>query len=85
MLSFPDVNEQNVQEIKAFLADQYTIDYLPVMREHILNIRKQKAVKLPDAIITATAMHFGLPLVSSDKGFNKIEGLDFIYFEPPNV
>jgi predicted nucleic acid-binding protein len=85
ILSFPGLDSSNLHAIERFLAEQLKIGYLPAMQQHILDIRKQKKLKLPDAIIAATAMYFHIPLVSSDKAFNHIQGLDFIYFEPPDV
>lgn len=38
-------------------------------------------MKLPDSIIAATSLVYGLPLISADKGFSKIEELDFILIE----
>ena len=35
-------------------------------------------IKLPDAIIAATAIHYNLPLLSADKGFKNISGLTLI-------
>jgi predicted nucleic acid-binding protein len=41
-------------------------------------IRQNNKIKLPDAIIAATAMQYGLPLVTADKGFSKITNLDLL-------
>ena len=38
-------------------------------------LRRIYKTKLPDAIIAATAMVHGLPLITADVGFKKIEGL----------
>jgi predicted nucleic acid-binding protein len=47
-----------------------------------VKLRAKKKLKLPDAIVAATALYHNLPLVSSDKSFKGVEGLDFIYYEP---
>ena len=31
---------------------------------------------MPDAIVAASALHLSLPLVTADKDFNRIAGLD---------
>jgi predicted nucleic acid-binding protein len=36
---------------------------------------------LPDAIIASTSLIYGLPLVTADKGYSKIEELDLILIE----
>lgn len=44
-----------------------------------IEVRKQYRIKLPDAIIAATAIVHGLTLVSRNrKDFARIEGLEFI-------
>lgn len=58
------------------------MEYLPAMRDHMLRIRAQKKLKLPDAIIAVAAIHFNIPLVSADKAFAHIDGLNFIHFQP---
>lgn len=38
-------------------------------------------IKLPDAIIAATAIYLGLPLLTFDAGFNAIPGLNLFILE----
>jgi predicted nucleic acid-binding protein len=38
-------------------------------------------LKLPDSIVMATSLYHDLPLVTSDKEFNKVEELQVIYYE----
>ena len=38
-------------------------------------------VKLPDAIIAATALYLDLPLLTADTGFQKIQDLKLILLE----
>lgn len=39
-------------------------------------------IKLPDAIIAATAIKNRVPLLTADKGFRQIAELDLILLEP---
>lgn len=44
-----------------------------------INIRQHRKVKIPDAIVAATAIHLSLPLVSRDiRDFSNIEGVSVI-------
>lgn len=44
-----------------------------------INIRQHRKVKIPDAIVAATAVHLSLPLVSRNiRDFSNIEGLSVI-------
>jgi len=48
------------------------------IKAQTINLREKYKIKLPDAIIAATAITYELPLVSADQGFSQIEELDFI-------
>lgn len=40
-----------------------------------IDIRKTAKLKLPDCIIAATAKALGLPLLTSDKSFERVDGI----------
>ena len=82
VLSGTKFQEGGFEHAQELLQEYQMIEYLPEMKDIVINIRAQKSIKLPDAIIAATAIYYNLPLVSSDKGFNGIKGLNFIYHEP---
>ncbi len=39
-------------------------------------------MKLPDAIIAATAIHLQIPLITADKDFEKVEELMLYLYQP---
>ena len=47
-----------------------------------IDLRRNYKLKLPDAIIAATAIFLGIPLISADGHFDKIEDLVFIKYQP---
>jgi len=67
---------------QSLLKKHEIIGYLPELRDIIVYIRSKKKLKLPDAIIAATAIYLNVPLVSADKGFMNIDGLDLILHDP---
>lgn len=81
-LSSPDFAEEELIQLKGFFSKQVVLGYLPEIKDTVVRIRATKKLKLPDAIIAATAIHLDIPLFSSDKGFNNITGLKFFYHEP---
>jgi predicted nucleic acid-binding protein len=44
----------------------------------VIDIRQKVKLKLPDAIIAASAIVLGLPVVTADKQFEKIPGFSAI-------
>ena len=70
-----------------FIAKQAIINYCTVIlltnsiKLETIRIRQHYKIKLPDAIIAATAIVEGFTLVTADKGFKKIEGLSLILLD----
>ena len=68
-------------------AKQAIINYCTVVlltnpiKQETIRIRQLYKIKLPDAIIAATAIVEGLTLVTADKGFKKIENLSLILLD----
>lgn len=52
------------------------------IKENTIEIRKKYKIKLPDAIVAASAIVNNLPLITADKGFNQIEELNLKLIVP---
>ena len=62
-----------------FIADSIILDITSDVILHTVNIRRNKKIKTPDAIIAATALAHGCSLITNDnKDFNKIKGLKIV-------
>jgi predicted nucleic acid-binding protein len=59
----------------------FTVDINPQIKQITKKLMQSVSVKLPDAIIAATAIYLDLPLLSADAGFKKIAGLNLILLE----
>lgn len=68
--------------VKDFLNDCIIIDINSSIKEVAVRLRRQKSIKLPDAIIAATAIFMRHPLVTSDDAFNTISDLNVLFFHP---
>ena len=67
------------QRVKDFIADSDVLDITPNVIIHCVNIRRNKKIKTPDAIIAATALAHGYTLISNnDKDFKGVKGLKYI-------
>jgi predicted nucleic acid-binding protein len=67
LLGYTQITEQEKVIIKEFLTECI-----------IINISEK--IKTPDALVTSTALFLNLPLISADKGFSKIENLNFLHY-----
>lgn len=53
-----------------------------MIKNEAILIRRTYGTKLPDAIVAATSIYSRLQLVTADKGFRKIDGLDLNLLDP---
>jgi len=81
LLGYSGISMKDKSLIRAFLDDCVVIGMNDPIKDNTLKIKQNQTVKLPDAIIAATAMFLDIPLVSADKGFLKIKGLNLVFFE----
>lgn len=61
--------------IKEFISNTTILTITPLIIDHCVKLRRSRRMKTPDAIIAATAMAYGLTLVTLDKDFANIPGL----------
>ena len=52
------------------------------IKEKTIEIRKKYKIKLPDALVPASAIVNNLPLITAGKGFNQIEELNLKLIVP---
>jgi predicted nucleic acid-binding protein len=81
LLSFGTVSPDDEQTIKDFLNYSLIIDINSDIKSHVVKIRKVTNLKLPDAIIAATAISMDLPLLTADRAFSKIKDPRIILYE----
>jgi predicted nucleic acid-binding protein len=85
LLSGKDFYPDELESIKGFLSKQTIYGYVLSIKDIVINVRKEKRLKLPDAIIVATAIFLDIPLISSDKSLRNISGLKLIYNQPDRL
>jgi predicted nucleic acid-binding protein len=78
VLGFPQSKEELTEAIHLFNAlDQINLN--AIIQETAITLRQTRKIKVPDAIIAATALCLQLPLVTRNlRDFQWIEGLELI-------
>ena len=72
-------SEKDLQVLQGFISDCKVIELENPIKYQTAEIRKKHNIKLPDAIIAATALIFNLDLVTRNvKDFKNIKGLTII-------
>jgi predicted nucleic acid-binding protein len=80
LLSIP-ANPTQLKKIKSLLKECYILNINDEIKKNTIDFRNKYNVKLPDAIVAATAHYLDLPLITADKGFKKIEELNLFIYE----
>lgn len=79
VLAFEMTPEER-RTVKQFLKNNFfTIPFTEDLVDLVAELRMTSKIKLPDAIIAATALHTGTPLLTRNiKDFKKVKGLNVL-------
>lgn len=81
ILSFPKLTSESESQIRNLLKSCSLIELNTKIKEITIELRKKYKMKLPDAIIAASAYYNNVPLITADKDFQKLEELNIILYE----
>jgi len=81
LLSLSDLTEEDESVIKGLLNNCTIWDLNDEIKQKTIQFRKNSKLRLPDAIIAATASYLQMPLLTADKGFRSIDVIDVIIYE----
>lgn len=80
LLGYQEISIDDKVKIKYFLSECVIVPLNDEIKNLCIAIKQTSKVKTPDAIVAATSIYNQIPLISSDKGFEKIQDLDlFLY------
>lgn len=78
LLSKKNIDSNEDSLIRAMLSTCYRLDHNQQISELAIKLKRENSIKLPDAIIAASAQLLRLPLLTADKGFSKVKSIDCI-------
>ena len=80
LLGYLEISNEDKVKIKYFLSECIIVPLNEEIKNLCITIKQTSKVKTPDAIVAATSIYNQIPLITSDKGFEKIQDLDlFLY------
>lgn len=82
LLSYSGITETEGNCIKSLLNDCEEISLTSEIKNKTIELRKKYKIKLPDAIVAASAIIKKIPLITADKGFKQITELDLELIVP---
>jgi len=81
LLGYKGLKPEEIPIIKRFLADVSILEFDSEIKASVISLRNKYSIKLPDAIVAATAIKRNITFVTADKGFEKISELDLLLYE----
>lgn len=78
LLCYKDLTKEDEDSIKELLDESCIININKKIKEETIDLKKKKTIKLPDAVICATALVNHLTLVTDDDRLFNIQGLRVI-------
>jgi len=78
LLSLPRLTKAEQKHIKQFCADFVSITLSDGVADGAAYVRCVYDLKLPDAIIAASAMQFGVPLATRDHALSRVKEIEVI-------
>lgn len=79
LLGWPTTTPNDEVKIRSFINDAAILSLTDEIVEKTIELRRAYKIKLPDAIIAATAIAYGFTLISrNDKDFSRIAGLNYL-------
>jgi len=81
LIGFKNMTTKEEEEIVELLSECSIISMSKNIKEKYVEIRRNYHLKLADAIIAATAISSGIPLITSDKQFRTVKELKLVTYE----
>lgn len=75
LLAWPSLTPQEESRVNEFLQTVAVCELTPAIRQQAVRLRREQGLRLPDAIICATALEFQADLWTNDQRLFKVPGL----------
>ena len=75
LLCWPSLTKEETKRVNAFLSTLTLCDLTPAIRMRAVCLRREERLKLPDAIVCATALEYEVELWTNDTRLAKVPGL----------
>lgn len=81
LLSYPTLTPADRSLIESLIANCFVINIVPQVKQFAIEYRSKFRLKLPDAVVAATAQFLDIPFLTADKGFQKVSKLSLFFYE----
>ena len=81
LLGVFSISKSKKDSMQLIINECYVLEITQIIKVIAITLKQKYKLKLPDAIIAATAIHYNLTFISSDADFKSIKELDLIFLE----
>ena len=81
LLSYPAIKTDEIKTIQSFINEVTVVELKNPIKVETISLRKKYSLKVPDAIIAATALKLNAPLLTNDKKLLAISEIDSLPVE----
>lgn len=81
LLGFVGIKADEKLIIEGLLGDCTIIDINSEIKKGVIELRKSHKIKIPDAIIAATALSLNIPFMTSDKQLKNLKELNILFYD----
>jgi hypothetical protein len=78
LLSYPNLSKSEEEKIKIFIDSVDVIGLNTDIKRETIHLKRKYKIKLPDAIICATALFLNASFLTFDRSFKKIKEITLI-------
>ena len=82
LLSYSGITQEEVNTIEEFVSSCVVVDLTLAVKRHAIAIRREYRLRLPDALVAATALAYSVPLMTADRQLERIAPLDLLRYDP---
>jgi predicted nucleic acid-binding protein len=81
LLGVFSISKEQFKNAQNLINDCIVFEMNSQIKKKVISLKQSYKIKLPDAIIAATAIVYNLPFITSDADFKKIKELQLIFLE----
>ncbi|HAT76087.1 MAG TPA: VapC toxin family PIN domain ribonuclease [Flavobacterium sp.] len=81
LLGVFSISKSKKASMQRIINECYVLEMNQSIKIVAIDLKQKYKLKLPDAIIAATAIHYNLMFITSDADFKSIKELELIYLE----
>ena len=81
LLGKPQIKPSEIKNVQALLGICTKLIHAESINQIAIKLKQSTKIKLPDALIAATAIHYELPILTFDRDFSKIDDIELVLLE----